>query len=283
MLPKISYFFSSHKIVSLLLLGVLILGGVGFFGIKNILSPNISEDSSLEEIDLIFDPEGLYGLLFPRSDGNAMALNIKRGASYEAFSYVIAYTDEEGIPRGAGDENTWINLEKGKSEYEQEVLFGSCSKNVCKYDKGVENGTLSLRIKKGKQVFRTSSQWRIQKPDLTLGILSSGDEHFKYKFDSNSSFSGYTVINDLSGAPKLPKGKSILGKVYALNGVAAKDIPAGVVSIEQSQTPPSGSKIARFDEKDNKWIELETRITESNLEANSSSGGIFAVFSSSSN
>lgn len=278
MLLKISNFFLTHKIVVIILLGV--LGGLGFLGVRSFVGSKPVDEGPLEEIELLFDPEGLYALLYPRRDGNALNLNFKRAASYDAFSYVIAYTDDEGIPRGAGDENTWINLEKGKSEYEQEILFGTCSRNVCKYDTGVENGTLTLRLKKGNKVFKTSTQWRVQKAELTAGLLSSGDEHFKYKLGASAgdlSLIGNTVINDLSGAPKLPRGKVVSGKVYSLNSTIAKDVPAGDVSIELAETPASESKIVRYSENENKWIELETKIDGNKLEASSTAGGIFAV------
>ena len=84
-------------------------------------------EAPIEEIELNFDPEGPYALLVPRRDGNAMNVVIKRVSSYDSFSYQITYTDEEGIDRGAGDPNTWIKVEKAKSEFDQLILFGTCS------------------------------------------------------------------------------------------------------------------------------------------------------------
>jgi hypothetical protein len=92
-------------------------------------------------------------VLTPRKDGNAMNVNIKRVASYDSISYELAYTSE-GIDRGVVGT---INTADKKPEYDQEVLFGTCSKNVCKYDTGVENGTLVLHIKKGSEAYRMTT------------------------------------------------------------------------------------------------------------------------------
>ncbi|MDO8498815.1 MAG: hypothetical protein Q7S44_03445 [bacterium] len=231
---------------------------------------------TLEEVDLAFDAEGPYALLFPRRDGNALVLNIKRTASYDSISYELAYTSE-GIDRGVMGN---IDTKQKKGEYDQEILFGTCSKNVCKYDKGVENGTLTLHIKKGNKAYRMNTQWHLQQPDLALGVLSSGDRHLNYKIASGSSdlsLIKYTIINDLSGAPKLPDGKTVLGKVYAVNSPESKTLPSGTVTIELAENPPTESKIAKFDEVRAKWVEYETKILESTMTASVDSGGVLAV------
>ena len=249
----------------------------GFFAYQKFVA---GSNQNIVEEDLIFDPEGPYAILYPRRDGNALVLNIKRTASYDQIRYEISY-NSEGVDRGAqGD----INTGDRKGEYEQEILFGSCSTGgTCVYDKGVENGTLILHIRKGNKAYRMTTQWHLQKPDLTLGNLTSGDGHLIYKISGPAdtlSIVKFTIINDLTGAPKLPEGKQVLGKVYSLNTPQAKDLPAGAVSIELAENPPEGSKIARFDEGGNKWVEYETKIEGSKLSAPAERGGIFTVLTS---
>lgn len=262
--------------VVLILAAVLLLVG-GFFAYQKFFaSKGTQTEVAAEEVDLPFDAEGPYALLIPRRDGNALILNLKRTASYDKISYELAY-NAEGIDRGVmGD----INTKEKKGEYEQEILFGTCSKNVCKYDKGVENGTLTLHIRKGAQAYRMVMQWHLQQPDIALGVLSAGDNHFTYKADPNSPslpVVKYTIINDLSGAPKLPSDKTILGKVYAFNTPVAKSMPAGTVTVELIDNPAPGSKIARFDESENKWVEYDTKISGSTLTAVADDAGIFTV------
>ncbi|EKD90531.1 MAG: hypothetical protein ACD_31C00002G0030 [uncultured bacterium] len=295
MLDKAKVFLSNRT--NLILVGVLVLllaGGIFAFQRFFAGDPN----AIVEEIDLAFDPEGPYALLYPRRDGNALNLSLKRTGTYDKISYELAYVanadatgskDSErlvedgisGIDRGVMGE---VDTSKKKSEYEQEILFGTCSKNVCKYDQGVENGTLTLHIRKGKEAYRMVTQWKLQKPDVALGKLSSGDEHFKYETTASReelTLVGYTIINELTGVPKLPSGKEILGTVYALNVPLAKSFPKGAVSFELAENPPGDAKIARFLDSKNDWEILETKINGSKLSADSGGEGIFAILADS--
>lgn len=295
-MAKLKSFFTAHKTL-VLILGLGILGIFIYLGVQTIIA---KPEGSVEEVDLAFDEQGPYAQLFPRRDGNALILNLKRTSSYDSISYELAYTStpDETVVKGtkidledSGDLGRSGIIDRGvigtidtkekKGEYEQEILFGSCSKNVCKYDKGVENGTLTLHIRKGKHAFRMITQWHLQKPDVALGNLTSGDNHLLYKIDANREALtnvGFTIINDLTGLPKLPSGKEVTGKVYSLNTPIAKTLPGGEVNLELAEEPSEGAKIYRYD---NEWIELDTKIEGSKLSAKSDGAGIFAVLVSS--
>ena len=270
-MEKLRNFLTVHKatVILIAVLGLLALGG--YFAFQKFAAKS---STPVEEVDLSFDSEGPYALLFPRRDGNALILDLKRTSSYESISYELAYM-AEGVDRGVMGE---VNTKEKKGEYEQEILFGTCSKNVCKYDKGVENGTLVLKIKKENKLFKMITQWHLQKPDVALGVLSSGDSHLIYKVNADRqtlSNAGFTIVNDLTGVPKLPSGKQILGKVYSLNAPIAKNLPTGDISLELAENPPDGAKLFRFDGSN--WQELETKIDGSKLSAKASGSGIFAV------
>jgi hypothetical protein len=282
-IDKIKSFVLRNKVTVILGLVILlvIFSGVTFY--KNL---NKTPTNLLPDIDLSFEADGPYAILTPRKDGNALILNIKRIASYDAFSYTISYNDETGIDRGAGDLNTWIEIKDKRSDYEQEILFGTCSQGFtsgtahCVFDEGVENGTLVLRILKGKQPYKMSIQWHMQKPDEALGELTSGDGHFIYKAPNDEeklSLIAYTIINDLTGVPKLPEGKGVTGKVYTVNPPVANELPAGMIKLELAENPPADSKLGHYQESENMWKELDTKINGSTLEASASAAGIFAV------
>ncbi|MBI4036991.1 hypothetical protein HY385_01045 [Candidatus Daviesbacteria bacterium] len=273
-MPNIKSLFQNRLTVGLVIIIVLIIIG-GFFAYQKFIAAKQAQ--LVEEVDLSFDPEGPYAIISPRRDGNALVLNIKRTGSYDQIKYELAY-NSEGVDRGAAGD---INTKERKGEYEQEILFGSCSTGgKCVYDKDVENGTLTLHIRKGKQAFRMVSQWHLQKPDVALGVLTSGDGHLTNKIDPNStdlSLVKFVITNDLSGAPKLSDGKTITGKAYAINAPIAKTVPNGVVTIDLPNNPPDGSKIARYDDGKNSWVEYDTKIDGSKLTATADGGGVFAV------
>jgi len=270
---------SSKMTVFFVILLAFIIIGAGYF-LYNKVIVGQENNQAVEEVDLTFDPEGPYALLYPRRDGNALVLNIKRTASYDEIRYELAY-NAEGVDRGA---QGTINTKEKKGEYEQEILFGSCSTGgKCVFDKDVKNGTLTLHIRKGKQAYRMITQWNMQKPDIELGLLVSGDNHFSFKAKASAedlALIKFTIINELTGAPKLPNDRIVLGKVYALNAPIAKTLPAGQVSIELVEDPAADSQIARFDEALGKWVEYETKIDGSKLSASPDQGGVFTVLTS---
>lgn len=294
-MDKLKLVLTAHKTIVILVVGLVVLGILGWFGVQKLI---VKPQDPIEEIDLSFDPEGPYALLFPRRDGNALVLNLKRTSSYDSISYELAYTSnpDETVVAGTkitedGDNQAVsgsidrgvigsIDTKQKKGEYEQEILFGTCSKNICKYDKGVENGTLTLRIKKGNKVYRMVTQWHLQKPDVALGSLTSGDGHLVYKIEGDRqvlSNIGFTIINDLTGLPKLPAGKSILGKVYSLNTPIAKELKPGKVSLELAENPSAGTKLYRYNQNKSGWQELDTKIEGSKLSSKADGAGIFAV------
>ncbi|MDO8429368.1 MAG: hypothetical protein Q7S88_01950 [Candidatus Daviesbacteria bacterium] len=267
----------NKKLLLALGLVVILLGGLF---LKNYLTPKVDPSAPIIEEELTFDPEGPYVQLLPRNDGNALNLTLKRIARYESLAYELAYTDEEGVSRGVGDKNTWIKIDQSLGEYEQEVLFGTCSKNVCKYDKGVENGSLSLWVRLENHSYRVVANWHLQSPESALGKLVSPDEHLSLTLDPkkhNLALVKFTIIHDLSGAPKISSDKRFVGKVYTVNTPLSKSLPSGEVKLELAEIPPQDAKIAVFSESDNKWNELETKVSGSILTATAPSGGIFAV------
>lgn len=300
---RVFHFIQTHLTV-VMTAAIVLLAGAGF-GLYQLFVAEKCE--VLEgETELTFEPDGVYALLLPRKDGNALNLNIKRTSKYKAINYELAYRADSddvvnaeslvdgegdaGIDRGVvGDikiDETGRNLQ---SEYDQEILFGTCSKNVCKYDKGVENGTLTIHLTNScdnKQVVTTA--WKIQNLDVDAGKITSGDEHFRYEIASDSAKTadenraelvrvGYSLVNEVTGAPKLPAGKTVFEKVYAINAPEAKTLPKGMVSIETAEDPPGEAKIAVYIENENSWRELETKIEGSKLSAQAPQSGIFAI------
>lgn len=271
-MTKITTFLFQYKLSLLLLAAVILVFVGGFYLFQKYI---LSGSQEVDEVELFFDEEGPYAQLVPRRDGNAIHLIIKRTASYDAISYELSY-NAEGVDRGVVGN---VDTSKKKGEYEQEILFGTCSKNVCKYDKGVENGTLTLKIKKGKRVLKMITTWHLQKVAVSLGVITSGDGHFIYKADTKEALYavGFTIVNDLTGVPKLPSNNKVFGKVYSLNTQITRKLPAGVVSINLAEKPPQNAKIVRFDETKGQWEFLETKVEGSKLESLTNGAGIFAV------
>lgn len=300
---NIRNFFKSRVNTVLVVVLVLIVL-LGVFFIPKLLGSKTSVQLPLEETELQFSEEGPYAILEPRRDGNALILNIKRVAGFDKITYELAYSSLLGESE-EGDEDQTVDrgvqgeikdVDAGKSEYSQEILFGTCSKGDtfstrhCVFDQGVENGTLTLKIfqkvqpgDKTQKVYRFSTPWYLQKPDVALGKITSGDNHFNFltkaaRVDLNNV--GFTLTHDLSSAPKLDQNSKFVGKVYAFNVPTAKKFPNGLVSIELAENVPDGAKLARFDTISNSWQLLDSKVDKSILQAEADGSGIFAVVTS---
>lgn len=278
--PSLAHKLRKNRLTIGLILGVVLIIVLGFFGYLRFFASQTLK--VLEEIDLNFDPEGPYALLLPRRDGNAINLNIKRVSSYDGIIYELTY-QSEGVDRGV---QGTIDTGSKNNEYNQEILFGTCSKGDtfstrhCVFDKGVENGTLVLKIQEGDKIYKMTTPWHFQRVDVALGKLTSADGHFTFTTDApqqDLAVVGYSLINDLTGVPILPDGKEVYGKVYALNIPLAKVLPSGEIKIELAQDAPDGAKIYMYIDGKNEWQELDTTTSESTLSASAPGAGIFAV------
>ena len=81
-MDKLKSWFLLHKITAILII-VLIFIGVG--GVLAFQGLTAKQSGPTEEIDLTFDAEGPFALLFPRRDGNALSLNLKEPVHTTAF------------------------------------------------------------------------------------------------------------------------------------------------------------------------------------------------------
>lgn len=249
-------------------------------------APEISCNDPLpNEVDLPFDDTGPYAVLSPRRDGNALVLDIRRVSDYNLIYYELTY-QSDGIDRGvcgfvrkSGDANA------NKSEYSQEILFGTCSKGDtfstlhCVFDKDVHDGVLTLHVQSGDKAYKMVTTWHLQEPDIDLGVITSGDGHFTYKTSasqSDLSLSAYTIVNDLTGLPKLLPNTQVIGKAYSFNVPDTRTFPQGQVSIELPAQPLNNERIAYYDDI-NGWKQLDTKINGNILTAPVDHTGIFAV------
>lgn len=129
-------------IISVIVL-IVVLGG-GFLLVKNLTKPvaeNTEEASFAENLPPVDSSVSVN--LEAKGDNTAVVLsvsNIPQGT--ESIEYELSYNNEEGLPKGALGK---IDLD-GKQEIVRDILLGTCSKNVCTYDKGVTSVNLVLKF-----------------------------------------------------------------------------------------------------------------------------------------
>lgn len=161
----------------LLALGVLVLVFVIIF-VKNSKKEVVTEDETkLTEIEFKNKP---FASLTPTADGHYINLKIEKLTlpKLASVDYELLYTLPDGRTQGVPGS---VDL-NGANFFERKLLLGSESSGKFRYDEGVTDGSLTVRLRdsKGKLLAKFATKWHLQSEDLEL---TSIDENFKYVLD----------------------------------------------------------------------------------------------------
>lgn len=104
-------------------------------------TPGEVETQSYEKIDA--SEIGLT--LSPRTDKRAVTLEITKLDELSSIEYELSYLAKGDIPRGVIGT---IEVKPSDKKISRELLLGTCSRNVCKYDEGVISVSLVAKITK---------------------------------------------------------------------------------------------------------------------------------------
>lgn len=126
---------------------ILAVGGL-LFWVNAGRAPDAEDQTPREVITESYekiDPEDIGLTLSPRADGKAVILKITELEDLSSVEYELSYLAKGDIPRGVIGT---IQVKPGDREISRELLLGTCSRNVCKYDEGVTSVTLIGKVTK---------------------------------------------------------------------------------------------------------------------------------------
>ena len=143
------------KVGLILFLGVILFSGSIFLGVKirkkdtsSLPSQVVPEEKREVEVELL-----------PRKDKKAVILKIaKIPDGVTSIDYELTYETEEGLPRGVLGT---IRLQEGERRVEREIILGTCSRNVCVYDTGVEKVNLVLKFNSPQGSFHFQKEYKL--------------------------------------------------------------------------------------------------------------------------
>ncbi|CAN5307321.1 hypothetical protein BH10PAT1_BH10PAT1_4460 [soil metagenome] len=165
--------------IAIIVVAVILVGGVMVIRKINqpVVNDNLSQDENIPDLPVDQRPTAA---LVPTSDGYYLNLNVDgiKVPSATSMDYELTYkADNNGTPTTQGVPGT-IQLNGATSET-RKLLLGSESSGKFRYDKGVENGMLTLRFRdaSGKMLGKVSTDWHLQTNTLNL---TSVDGSFKY-------------------------------------------------------------------------------------------------------
>ena len=94
----------------------------------------------LEEINKVVIADRPFVTLTPREDGKEVTMTIDRVKNADSVEYEMEYQAAELIQGVFGT----ISFKEESLPVEKSLLFGSCSKDKCRYDEGVTKVTLTV-------------------------------------------------------------------------------------------------------------------------------------------
>jgi len=138
----------------ILIIIVLVILGAGLIFAKNLNNkgPAATPTPAPEQNVLEKIPEDSLDVIFtPRFDNRAFTLAFKnlKEKDYTSFEYEVSYdaesSEEPGqiITQGSASREPIVVT---GDDFFREILLGTCSKNICKYDKGVTSVKVTLRL-----------------------------------------------------------------------------------------------------------------------------------------
>lgn len=216
--------------------------------------------------------------LVTTTDGHWITLSIKNLTSgTTGIDYELLYmADVEGskIERGISTSGKPVEL-KGATEFSKKELLGSasCTTGTCKYkyDEGVNEGTLTLKIIGPNGTDMYTSVFRIQKGSEAKETFTTGDGVFSYVSSSLPASSLYLTISSVGVPAQLSSGITPKTIPYAIFP-SSSTVKAGTVSFKTSLT--TGSIYAHNGKT---WDKLSTDFSGTQASAKSSGQSIFIL------
>jgi hypothetical protein len=154
--------FKNKTLVTVIVVVIVaVLAGGGYFLFGKSKAP-AAETEEMQDVVLKLSPEDVGLSMTPSPDSKKVKFAIDKLSGITSVEYELTYEadstaaeqSEGGEPRVQRGVTGEASIDSGKSKYESPWLdLGSCSKNVCRYDKGVNSLTLTLKVVKDGKTY----------------------------------------------------------------------------------------------------------------------------------
>lgn len=242
-----------NYIVILALIGVFLILGGGFL---------IWRSQRAQELPLTLEPEGVlietileerpYITLTPSSDGHWLTIGVSRIKEAESLEYELLYNTASGATQGSI--NT-VKL-KGETSYSKKILLGSESSGHYKFDEGVTQGNLTVRLRGGKGTRKFVTDFHLQQGEDELTSID-GNFSIEGTFPKTNFYLTMMTV----GLPGDFEGEVIAGP-YETFSSGTKTVKDGQVKITLSEEP-EGAKLYSW--SGTSWVEEEAEIEDNTI------------------
>lgn len=235
------------KYLPIIAIGLLVILAASFLVINKQKKPGDQTANQLPETEIPEAPvnQRPFVSLIPRSDAHQLTLKVINLQNIKTVEYELVYLVND-LQRGViGSVET-----NGNSSVEKDMLLGSCSKNVCKYDEGVTEGSLTLRFRGQNGVSKYESAFHLQKLPEAKNELTLDNNNFV--FDGTLKKGVYYLTMNTVGVPKDPDQEIVSDPygIFSSDGNTVKGIP-------KIKSPDSGvNKLLGWSDQKSSWSEV---------------------------
>jgi len=195
----------------------------------------------------------------PKSLGHWITMTIQNVNNFDRLEYEFEYTTGSMIQGGMGR----IDFSVETPPVSKEVAFGSASKGKYKYDEGVYKGSFTFHFFQGETEEVLKTDFALQKMEGTQTIFKSPDEIVKLTVEKPDLSAGdYVLISSSLGLPAPVTGKILAGPYSFFS-----DRPRSLTKAQLLFDNVASSAVI-FAWDNNRWSQLETKITDKKASAN---------------
>lgn len=221
----------SYLPIFLLIGGILIASLVGFviFNLRSQEKTTLLEENEVVQAKIPLP----YITLTPDNLGRELSLSVvKIDSSVSTLEYELVYNTAAGVLQGVPGS---VSVQ-GQNNISRTLTLGTCSSGVCRYDKGIRDITLTIRLrdKNGKLLAKFASGVTLSTKEKEL---ASSDGKFKLTLDKTGT--GFYTVLETGGVPTNAPGEVAAGPYGVFTSSDEKQsgqvsLPGGSIYILES-------------------------------------------------
>ncbi len=140
-------YISMKKIITLILLTILFTVSSNSIYAKRLLPAA----RTAAKTTTVSKSKGVTTSVRFRGDRRGILVTFSNVNAFQSISYTLTYTGS-GIPQGVSG-----NITQGEDTVTREIIFGTCSNGICRYDTNIKNAKLIIitTLNNGQKVRKT--------------------------------------------------------------------------------------------------------------------------------
>jgi len=221
---------------------LLIVGGVFFF-LNRKKTPSVPVEAPTTVLPIEERPFIQLSLDSQAHNLKLQVLGIRQASSVEYELIYFANEYQKGVI-GSGQ------VEDG-SRFSKDLLLGSCSRNVCRYDENVTGGNLTLKLRGSGTTQKYIIPFSVYGGTGKTQTLTLEEGNFS--LEATLTKGSFYLLGSTVGLPEMPEGKIIGGPVGIFSSTETKD--SGKIQISLSQEA-SNAQVLAWDKGSSSWKKL---------------------------